>query len=597
MKRNADYYRDLMKYSDMKAAPYLCAYRRFFALYQHEKELRELEQEADAGTADDPLGVMRAKGVAPGRVYNMVETNIATLAFADPKVALKGFPTNFDEGGARLYERLANAVMATSESFQISRELAIRDGTLGGLGVTATFLPVPDEDWPEDHAFDDDPMMEDLAGQVEMDTVTQLVQLPPDEVDKDFRALPYGNYSFVHIPLENFVGDPDSVTNDDPRFIGRKFYLDVEVAEAQFPGARFTEDPETVKYPIKQVYLCELYVRKADHTYELVYFQVSGGKWLYRAKNSGLWIDHPYRILKMHKGHGLWGAPEVLPSYGAIKTERVAWQKASDSQFAASDEVILLDDQLELPEEKMFTMKNAPGVRFFRVNQGNGSTRVPVQQLFAQVSRQSRTLENLAFIRSLDAVFQLSSGYGPNQAGQAMKSETSASEANAVAAYSKARATPKVRQADRWMSGWVWDILGLAAQFWKTEDIARIVGLELAAVWTKNRLRKADVQRHLAIQVIPGSMTPVDDQTRMHGAIQALGIVNQDQQLRQLVDVRKFFEVIANALGFPGDSGVFLPTPETIPVAPEGGQGGGMPGTPAGIGNPGQAALGAILGG
>ncbi len=591
-KRKVDHYRDLVRYSDAKAAPYLAVFDRMNALYEHQAEMREVEMEASMPSPDDPLGTMVVEHVSPPRVYNAVETNIAMLAHSDPKFALQGFPSKFADTGVPLYERLLNAVFQTSERRRVIQEHVIKDATLGSIGVAMTVCPV-DEEPVRDEEVDSDPMLSSLKNDLDLEMGQRLAEAPPEEIEKDFDGSTMGMPSFFHVPLKQFIVDPDSLDGEDARYIGRKLYLSEDTVLHYFKS--FDGTPVSpADQPIPMVELCELYVQQGDRKYQRVYFAMNGDSWLSVDKDE-LWIDHPYRVYKQHLGETIWGACELLPSYGVIKAERLIWDRTFSSMANMADDVVLLGDGVDLTEEKTDAVQNVQGVKFLRVSTMalNGA---PLGSQVHHLQRMPRVAESLSLLNGLERVHQLASGVGPNQSGQVMKSETSASEANALQGFAKVRGTPRSRRFEKFMQEWAWDVLGMVAQYWQAEDIARIVGRDYAKDWAMSRLTRADIQRHVVVQVIPGSMQPVDDVVRMQNAIQALGLANQDPSIRQLIDVRKFWEVIANGLGFPKDSGFFLPSPEAVQVPAGAAEGGAGAPEPNGGGDPLQAALGASLG-
>lgn len=600
MTKDGNFYRKLMVFSDAAASEAVATFKRMLWLYEHDKERKTIVEERLmlSDTIKEPCGPMSAVDVNPGRVFNEVETNIAHLTYADPKIAIEGAPTAYQETLAPLHATLVNQVMATSEAFAHARTMAVRDGSLCGNGVVMTVCPLrPNDEAPRKRRAPKgpvDPVAQYLEGQVKAEAVEAILAQPAGELERDFRGHYYGLLDFIHVPPTDLIVDPKAASAEDYRFIGRKFLVDEDLLKKQFPG--FDGTPVNDGDPIPQVSVCEVYVRNEDQNYDLVYFAENGEAWfeLQEHDEDSLWIDHPYRVLRMHNSEGFWGSPELLASYGAIKAERLFWSRTLLDVGGAPPDVLLLGPTASLSEEQKHSIPEMPGIKILQLD-GQLGDNAPLNQQVMHIPKSARAFDGLNVLPALERAFQLASGYGPNQQGQVMKSETSASEALALQSYARTRAVPKTRRMDWFMSGWSFDILGTAAQYWGEETIGRILGAVNAKIWAQHRLSRADVQRNLHVKVFPGSMQPVSEETRAQGAIQALGLINQDPDLRAMVSKKPLIETVFASLGYAKDSAVWaVPAIQQAPQPAPPGE--GAP-PPQGGGTPNQNVLGALLGG
>jgi hypothetical protein len=117
----------------------------------------------------------------------------------------------------------------------------------------------------------------------------------------------------------------------------------------------------------------------------------------------------------------------------------------------------------------------------------------------------------IPYLQVLQQRYEMATGLGANQQSQALKSETSATEAAEIAKWSNSRGRSKFAFAEDFAAGVAMDRLGLICQFYNEFDVAALSGPEAAKFWVKEKFTQGDIQAGLSLRVEQGSMQPRDD--------------------------------------------------------------------------------------
>ncbi len=136
------------------------------------------------------------------------------------------------------------------------------------------------------------------------------------------------------------------------------------------------------------------------------------------------------------------------------------------------------------------------------------------QQAMGLLPRSSQMQESIAYLQILERDFQVATGLGANQQAQALKSETSATEAAEIAKWTNSRGRSKFAFCEEFAAGVATDRLGLACQFYDEAEIAAIAGPEAAEFWLKEKFTAGDIQGGLSVRVEEGTMQPKDNASK-----------------------------------------------------------------------------------
>lgn len=148
--------------------------------------------------------------------------------------------------------------------------------------------------------------------------------------------------------------------------------------------------------------------------------------------------------------------------------------------------------------------------------------------------------EYLNFIDKMMLYIQMIEGFGPNQlAGGALKSETSGTEAAEVAKFVRVRLDDKANALDRFMTRMARNIISAIFRFKEFDEIVDMVGEDLAQMGIAEeeltRARAANIE-DVSINIVPGSMAPEADGTKLQKVMAILQANGLDQILSQKCD-------------------------------------------------------------
>ena len=220
-------------------------------------------------------------------------------------------------------------------------------------------------------------------------------------------------------------------------------------------------------------------------------------------------------------------------------------------------------NQPTLLDKKMFgTVNNIdllshPVLGMYALVEGNINGQ-PLQSGVAQLPKAWELGETMAYLGMIDKEFAQAAGLGPAQRLEAMKSDTSAAEAQNVNQASVARLSDKQATVERFCVEGVGKILGLGAQFFEAEQLAVFLGQDEVATWLDQSISAGDIQDGLHLYVEKGSMTPQSDQSRAQFYVEMLGLW-KDPVLGQKIDGDEVLERLAQLRSIPDLDRLMLP--------------------------------------
>lgn len=145
----------------------------------------------------------------------------------------------------------------------------------------------------------------------------------------------------------------------------------------------------------------------------------------------------------------------------------------------------------------------------------------PLSQIFHELKTAGITQEDLAYLGMLKDDVRAATGKGNNQFQEAMKSDTSASEAMEVSRRADARAAYKANAVHRFFADVAKKRLQLMAQYYDADRVRSMAGPQAAAFWSRQEFTAGNI-RHLLISVEKGSMREDNDEAVAQKLMQLL---------------------------------------------------------------------------
>jgi len=498
----------------------------------------------------NPLS-MQVDEIFPGRVYSLVHTIESQVAHDSPKFYLRGFTGIMEPETVPAMEDALNNEWMEDSTLDRETRLSIRDCIKYGRGIALTSFEA-DEDYDVDQATQEadeeramavsDPIAAQMTASIVAETAAAIADGAPEVEEETFEGdsrVICERVSTRRVSVRNFLIDPDATSEHDAKWMGRVVIADYEAVlrDPSFkrrkeikPTSRerinflFSDDADKLN-PYKCVALYELFLRQPGGGWKLVVF-ADGHDFFMKEKMNPYWIGCPYDLLSWNDdGETAFPQSDILPVMSQILGERILLSKLIDAHSRQGHNTTFHTCDLD---ENLLKAARAPGVeKYVKVGtqvQGNLSSQ------FHKNQNEPISPEGMNLLAILEREIQVGSGIGPNQAGQAMKSETSATEAAEVAGFSRARGAHKFKAVEMFIASIARKRLGITAQFFREnpENVAYIAGKEAAAAWAKMRWTKGDVQRNLKVNVEPGSMRPINDDQRLKQLISFLGLAMQN---------------------------------------------------------------------
>ena len=517
--------------------------------------------------------VYNLEELRPARAFMLVQTIESMILSNRPKFFIEGFTARIhEELGPVLEMALNNEWRQDFRAVQEGR-LCVRDAAKFGIGVMLTSYEAPEgaRQEPEDargeaiearDAQVDDPALAAAMAESEALEASLESRRAPEEraptFEGDSRAL-RGVITSRRVSPWAFLHDPDSTCLEDAKWVGRFILADLDAVQND-PDLKDTEDLQPCSAhdleevaggyendnPYEFVLLYELFVRRTDGGWNLLVL-AEGSEKIHREEERPLWIGHPYDVLRWYEdGENFIPQSDVQVVMSEIVAERLLMTKVFDGYSREHVDLTFFDNKTGLTEEELHAPCNPEVGKYVGVNVPAGTH---ISQAFWKAQKDVKSAEALSVLAMIERSIQLSSGLGPNQFGQALKSSTSATEAATVDQFARARGGPKFSAVEEFFASIGLKRMGLMAQYYKAVDIARLVSDEAAQVWAGVEWTPADVQQGLRVIVEPGSTRAMTDSTRVNEWISLLGIVNQDPASRSIMDMPAMYLELLRRMG------------------------------------------------
>jgi hypothetical protein len=294
--------------------------------------------------------------------------------------------------------------------------------------------------------------------------------------------------------------------------------------------------------------LYEIFERRPNGRWRMVVVAPGHPEFL-RQVDDIYWIGQPYSLCRWNEdGETIFAQSDLLPVWTSYIAEQILTTKVMQGFGRAAMGLTVFDKDLGITKETLEGFTNPEVGRYLGVE--NNSPGTPIASKFFTPPSPSNSPEALNLLGMMERMWQISSGLGPNQFGQALKSGTSASEANEIANIARARASHKFDGFESFVLDVARKRMGLMAQFYNRVRAKRIVGKELGAHWPDSGYSRRDVERGLRLMIHQGSMQPEDDNVRASQLSTVLQILATNPLLASVINVPKAMERLLYAMGF-----------------------------------------------
>lgn len=527
--------------------------------------------------------------VQPPRVYGLVHQIESQVFNRNPKFFVSPM-TPKQEGLAQFAEGALNTEWLRDARLQRETRLALRDCILTGWGWILSGVEGDHDAMRRQRlkrqklarALTGDPMKQEIVGQLAAQAEMQRDSIAMEDTRTNFELddrVWEGRVCSRRVSPDDVVVDPNATCLEDARWVGRIIYADYDAVmhddrfrnksrlqpttvmagasernyRRQNPfinpskSAAVVAGPGDVPLEYQYVELFEIFERQPDGSWDMKVFAKGHDKFL-REEKAPYDLGCPYKLLRWNDiGQRIFSVSDIQPVLTHVIEEREIRTRLHDAYMRAAVDVYAFDRSLLSTEEDIrpLTME---GIGLMLPL--NGMTGRPIDQVVRLLPRNPQTQEALAYLSIIERNIQEGTGLGANQQLQALKSETSATEAAEIARHASARGAAKYSAFNEFVANVAHDRLKLAAQFYDAGMIATLAGPEAAAMWMGEEFTRADIQWGLNVSVEVGSMQPKNDQSRAQAVTTAIQIAKSDPVAAQMLNLPRLWEEFFKLLGF-----------------------------------------------
>lgn len=567
--RDAAWYQRLVDYCTNRRATYTPFWDLVEKNYRHTK----LEQ--------DVSDEMLLDEIFPGRVYSIVHTTEAMVFNNRPKFFLRGASNAVQQGAVPVLEDMLNCEWQQDLAISDEVRMAVRDCIKTGTGVCLTTYEAEFDPEAQEEAAEErrdmkvsDPALAQLDAAYEAQIAAALAPGRSPETtetyQQDSRIL-HERICTVRISPKNFLIDPDCTGPHNAKWMGDASIVDLEALRAdptlsntsdigptsrEFIRDRFGMPTDRYESPYESVVVYRIFEKLPSGDWRFVIFAHGSDKFL-AEKIHPYWIGCPYALLQWNQdGSSIYCQSDILPVFSQILGERILLTKVIDAYAREAEDTIFYDAAAGISREELNAERDPGSARYVKVTTSGKS----IQQSFFSPPKSPKSPDALNLLGILERSIQISTGIGPNQLSQAMKSGTTATEASEAASFARARGSHKFSAVENFIAQIAYHRLGLMAQFYDAARVAQSAGAEYAESWASLAWTKSDVQHNLHVYVSPGSMKPENDETRVSQLVSFLGVVSQDPVMAVSVNKVEMMKRIFKGLGFHQGDPILLET-------------------------------------
>jgi len=389
--------------------------------------------------------------------------------------------------------------------------------------------------------------------------------------------------SFRRLPPGDVTYDPDARTMYDARWIDFRTYTDL----ASLKADPFFKGAEKV-VPTKQMKDGKWGdVTKNNHVIQSPAEYEGGG-------NRGGMNHECYQYVEMHytavkRPGGTWdvmvyardqeefGRKLKAPYWSGCPFISLSWNDDGDSLESISDAERLLPGIVEeaglrsrLKDHWNRKPNDVVAVDDRIFNNTSNKTAIEVQRTcafipvkvptetsnpqalgnyFFPIPRNATIAEIYQHLQLIASDYEATTGLGPNQRLQALKSETSSFEAQEIARTARSRGIEKQEAVEDFCALLGHRLLMLAAQFFDAERAAEFVSGDAVQRWKTYEFSPGDVQDNLGVEVERGSMRPQSSDQREQWLSSLMQLALSNPAFAAKLNLEEIFNRIAEERG------------------------------------------------
>ncbi len=534
----------------------------------HDRFWQEVDQHAwdkrtEWSSVSGSFGGARPIGlVKTGRIKAFLDSISASVFTRNPKVNVRGFTARMTDGIAPLWETALNNEWSEKNELRRQSRLCINDCAKYGYGIMMT-------SFDGRAAVSATRQRQNRKQQLAGDLSTQLGDIHSIEAAQQNVAFGGGqrnkrvNYEMDEAMLRGrvtsrrispykFLVDPDAWSLESARWMGREIVVHLDALKADpnvdqmlvkglqphnFTSAEYQRHfagRNDKSDPYQKVVLYEIFERQPDGAWRMVLFP-RGSRNLLREKKDIYWIGQPYSMLRWNEdGEEIFAQPDMLNAWRLYMSETLMLTKVLQTDSRRMADLLFVDESAGISEEVIQSAIQGKTSGVIKVKKMGGK---PMRDAFFQPVSATGNSESIGLLQLMEKGFQIASGLGANQQSQALKSETSATEAEEIALQSRARGAHRQAAAEEFIADITYRRMGLMAQYYGKEDMLRLAGPDLAEKWTEDWTPE-DIKDGMEVLVHPGSMRPHNDAVAL-------------QQKQALIQTFGSHPILASILNYP----------------------------------------------
>lgn len=493
-----------------------------------------------------PNGGRKVNQVKPSRMYALERGVQTGVFYKRPKFFVRPYVGHM-ETMALDWERIANALWPRVVSDKDLR-WCVSDSFLYGRSYLLMGFWADDEEERRRYLkrkrlaekISTDPAGETLAPEQIAALESQPAVKPENEREpeiftgssRELARRPFG----VRVSPFEIIRDMDAKNFNDLRWLGREILVDIAAlradktlknahkvrptqalnTEGRVPSASPAAfDRPEMPEPYEYALLYEIAEKQPDGTWD-VFLLAKDHDWFLRKRKAPYWMGCPWTTLAWNDDGDSFDpvsdAEYLLP--GVIEEQDIR-SRVRDHWQRKPNDVTFVTRECLGNNANMAAKSTAEVGSYVPVENPSANQNVPLSHHFFQLQRNANLAEVYQHLNLIQQDFMAVAGLGPNQQLQAMKSETSATEANEVAQASRARGSEKQAAVEDFCAEACHKMLMLVAQYFDGRRMSDFASVETTERWKTKIFDAGDVQDGLGVQVERGSMRPQSSEDRV----------------------------------------------------------------------------------
>jgi hypothetical protein len=323
----------------------------------------------------------------------------------------------------------------------------------------------------------------------------------------------------VRIPPMDWVQDSRSTALHNASWAGYRFrvYLDVLQSSPLYKNARrvkptqFDDDPRWSN-PGRPAVLCtKIFFRDVKGKVHMRVMAEGHDEWIRE-------VDAPYvGGMPLHElswrstGNELFPISDIKPVYPHLVEEQAIRTRFFDAMMREFQDVTVVNGSV-VDTTEITQMTEYPGVGLVMSLKKLGDR--SIQSVIDRLRKDTKSPELLNYLAIIERDIQSGTKTGPNQQMQALRSDTSASEAMLIQRQYDSLNSAKIAAVNACMARIAAFQFQLMCECYSPEQMGHLAGDKAERYWLTAEFTDFEIQDGLSVTVEPGSMQPESDERR-----------------------------------------------------------------------------------